>query len=46
VRVTAAPYQLTVTGRAGSTHSLTVQAYDFNPDNGPAVQSITVTLPP
>jgi membrane peptidoglycan carboxypeptidase len=46
VRVTAAPYQLTVTGRPGSTHSLTVQAYDFNPDNGPAVQSITVTLPP
>ena len=40
-----APYTFVVKGKSGSTHTLTVQAYDYNPANAPAVQSITITLP-
>ncbi len=39
------PYTFTVTGQSGSTHTLIVQAYDYNPANAAAVQTITVTLP-
>jgi membrane peptidoglycan carboxypeptidase len=45
VRLTAAPYTFVIKGASGSTHTLTVQAYDYNPSNAPAVQMITVTLP-
>jgi membrane peptidoglycan carboxypeptidase len=44
-RVTRAPYTFSVTGRPGSTHTIVVQAYDHNPANAPAVQTIKVTLP-
>jgi len=45
VRLTQGPYSFTVKGASGSTHKLIVQAYDYNPANPPAVQTITVTLP-
>ncbi len=46
VQVTQAPYTFVVKGASGSTHSLTVKAYDYNPANAPAVvQSYTVSLP-
>jgi membrane peptidoglycan carboxypeptidase len=45
IQDTQKPYTFTVTGKSGSTHTLTVQAYDYNPANPPAVQQITVTLP-
>ena len=44
-RLTQAPYTFVIKGSSGSTHTLTIQAYDYNPNNAPAVQSITVTLP-
>ncbi len=43
-RLTQAPYTFTVTGAPGSTHTLVVQAYNYNPANAPAVQTVTVTL--
>jgi len=45
IRLTQAPYTFVIKGSSGSTHTLTVQAYDYNPSNAPAVQMITVTLP-
>jgi len=45
IRLTQAPYTFVIKGSSGSTHTLTVQAYDYNPANAPAVQIITVTLP-
>jgi membrane peptidoglycan carboxypeptidase len=45
IRLTQAPYTFVIKGSSGSTHTLSVQAYDYNPANGPAVQTITVTLP-
>jgi membrane peptidoglycan carboxypeptidase len=45
VRLTHGPYTFTINGNPNSTHTLTVQAYDYNPSNAPAVQTITVTLP-
>jgi membrane peptidoglycan carboxypeptidase len=45
VRLTQGPYTLTVQADSGSTHTLIVQAYDYNPANAPAAQTITVTLP-
>ena len=45
IRLTQAPYTFVIKGSSGSTHTLTVQAYDYNPANAPAVQMITVTLP-
>jgi membrane peptidoglycan carboxypeptidase len=45
VRVTQAPYTFVVKGTSGSTHTLSVQAYDYNPANAGAVQTITVTFP-
>jgi membrane peptidoglycan carboxypeptidase len=44
VRRTGAPYTLTVTGTPGAVHSLVVQAYDYNPANAPAEQTISVRL--
>jgi membrane carboxypeptidase/penicillin-binding protein PbpC len=45
VIVGQAPYSFSVTGKSGSTHTLIVQAYDYNPANPPAAQTITITLP-
>jgi membrane peptidoglycan carboxypeptidase len=45
IRLTQAPYTFAIRGSSGSTHTLSVQAYDYNPANGPAVQTLTVTLP-
>ncbi|HKV31533.1 MAG TPA: transglycosylase domain-containing protein [Candidatus Dormibacteraeota bacterium] len=45
IRLTQAPYTFAIRGSSGSTHTLRVQAYDYNPANGPAVQTLTVTLP-
>ncbi|MDQ6710731.1 MAG: transglycosylase domain-containing protein [Candidatus Dormibacteraeota bacterium] len=45
VRVSAAPYTFVVTGSSGSSHTLTVQAYDYNPANAPAAQTLTIVLP-
>ena len=45
IRLTQAPYTFAIRGSSGSTHTLTVQAYDYNPANAPAVQTLTVTLP-
>ena len=45
VRVTAAPYTFVVKGAPGSPHALNVQAYDYNPANAPAVQTMTITFP-
>ena len=45
IRLTQAPYTFVIKGSSGSTHTLSVQAYDYNPANGAAVQTITVTLP-
>ena len=45
IRLTQAPYTFVIKGSSGSTHTLTVQAYDYNPNNAPAVQMITITLP-
>jgi membrane peptidoglycan carboxypeptidase len=44
IRLTQAPYTFLIKGSAGSTHTLSVQAYDYNPANAPAVQTLTVTL--
>jgi membrane carboxypeptidase/penicillin-binding protein PbpC len=45
VQVTQAPYTFVIKGSSGGTHTLSVQAYDYNPANAGAVQTITVTLP-
>ena len=45
VRLTQGPFTFVVKGSPGSSHTLTVQAYDYNPANAPAVQTITITLP-
>ena len=45
VRLTQAPYTFIVNGAAGSSHSLVVRAYDYNPANAPASQTLTVLLP-
>ena len=45
VRATQAPYTFVIKGSSGSTHTLSVQAYDYNPANAGAVQTITVTFP-
>lgn len=45
VRLTQGPYTFDVSGKSGSTHTLIVQAYDYNPANAPAAQTLTVTLP-
>jgi membrane peptidoglycan carboxypeptidase len=45
VRVTQAPYSFVVKGPSGTYRTINVQAYDYNPANGPAVQSILVTFP-
>ncbi len=42
---TQAPYTFVIKGASGSTHRLNVQAYDYNPANAPAVQTISITLP-
>ncbi len=45
VRLTQAPYTFVVTGNPNSNHTLIIQAYDYNPANAPASQTISVTLP-
>jgi membrane peptidoglycan carboxypeptidase len=45
IKVTQAPYTFVIKGTSGSTHTLSVQAYDYNPNNSPAVQTISVTFP-
>ena len=45
VRLTQGPYAFRVKGASGKTYALVVQAYDYNPANAPAVQTIAVTLP-
>jgi Bacterial Ig domain len=45
VQLTQGPYTFVVNGKSGSTHKLIVQAYDYNPANGPAVQTLTITFP-
>jgi membrane peptidoglycan carboxypeptidase len=45
VRLMQGPYTFVIKGSSGSTHTLSVQAYDYNPANAGAVQTITVTLP-
>ncbi len=45
VRLTQAPYTFVVNGNPRSSHTLIVQAYDYNPANAPAAQTITVDLP-
>ena len=44
VRRSQAPYALTVSGVPGAVHSIVVQAYDYNPANAPAAQTISVTV--
>jgi membrane peptidoglycan carboxypeptidase len=45
VQSTQGPYTFVIKGTSGSTHTLNVQAYDYNPANAPAAQTITLTLP-
>jgi membrane peptidoglycan carboxypeptidase len=45
VRLTRGPYTFTIKGNPNSNHTLTVKAYDYNPSNPPAVQTLSVTLP-
>jgi membrane peptidoglycan carboxypeptidase len=45
VRLTQGPFTFLIKGASGTTHTLNVQAYDYNPNNAPATQTITVTLP-
>jgi hypothetical protein len=45
VRLSQGPFTFLIKGVSGSTHTLNVQAYDYNPANAPAAQTITVTLP-
>jgi len=45
IRLTQAPYTFVIKGSSGSTHTLSVQAYDYNPANAGAVQTVTVTFP-
>src|SRR5438270_2208168 len=45
VRLSVAPYTFVIKGKSGSSHALIVQAYDYNPANAPAVQTLSVTLP-
>jgi len=45
VRLTQAPYTFVVSGNPNSNHSLAVQAYDYNPANAPAAQTLTIKLP-
>jgi len=45
VQDTQAPYTFAVTGKSGSTHTVIVQAYDYNPANAPAAQTISITFP-
>jgi membrane peptidoglycan carboxypeptidase len=45
IRLTQAPYTFVIKGSSGSRHTLSVQAYDYNPSNAPAAQTIIVTLP-
>ena len=45
VRITQAPYTFVVSGRSNSSHTLVIQAYDYNPANAPAAQTVTVRLP-
>ena len=44
VRRSQAPYALTVSGAPGTVHSIVVQAYDYDPANAPAAQTISLTL--
>jgi len=45
VRLTQGPFTFVVKGSPGSSHTLTVHAYDYNPANPPAAQTISITLP-
>lgn len=45
VKVTQSLYTFKVAGLSHSTHTLIVQAYDYNPANAPAAQTITITFP-
>ena len=45
LRLTQAPYTFVVSGKSNSTHTLVVQAYDYNPANAPAAQTLTIKLP-
>ncbi len=45
VRLTQGPYTFAIKGASGSSHTLNVQAYDYNPANAAAAQTITVTFP-
>ena len=45
VRLTQGPFTFVIKGSPGSSHTLSVKAYDYNPANPPALQTITVTLP-
>lgn len=45
VQLTQGPYTFVVKGQPGSSHTLNVQAYDYNPANAPAAQTITITFP-
>src|SRR5437764_2059009 len=45
VRLTQGPFTFLIKGSPGSSHTLSVKAYDYNPANPPALQTITVTLP-
>jgi hypothetical protein len=45
VRLTQGPYTFVVSGRPNSSHTLVVQAYDYNPANAPAAQTLAIKLP-
>lgn len=45
VRLTQAPYTFIVNGTPNSRHTVVVQAYDYNPANAAAAQTVTVVLP-
>ena len=45
LQVTQAPYTFVVKGAPGSTHTLIVQAYDYNPANAAAAQTVTIQIP-
>ena len=45
VQLTQGPYTFVVKGQPGSSHTLNVQAYDYNPANAAAAQTITITFP-
>jgi len=45
VRLSQAPYTFVVAGNPNSSHSLVLQAYDYNPANAPAAQTLTIKLP-